>query len=194
MNYTVIKSRRRTISITVNADGSVTVRAPINASIDKINNFVAEKSGWIEKTKRRINENNADLSDVLAHKSVMLFGEVLPFYTEFKRDLVKIAGSYLTERLFTLAETFNFKYKGIKLRNFKAKWGSLDKNGVISLNLKLIMLKRPLIDYVLLHELCHLSEFNHSKRFYAILNKIEPNAEALRKELRKFGALARIEL
>ena len=131
MNYTVIKSRRRTISITVNADGSVTVRAPINASIDKINNFVAEKSGWIEKTKRRINENNADLSEVLAHKSVMLFGEVLPFYTEFKRDLVKIADSYLTERLFTLAETFNFKYKGIKLRNFKAKWGSLDKNGVV---------------------------------------------------------------
>ena len=194
MDFTVIKSRRRTISITVNADGTVTVRAPLNASSEKINKFVVEKSGWIEKTKRRIDENNADLNGVLQKQSVMLFGIVSPFYPEFKRDLVKIANSYLPARLFELAERFNFKYKGVKIRNFRAKWGSLDKNGVVSLNLKLVMLKKPLIDYVLLHELCHLIEFNHSKRFYAILSKLEPDAEELRKELRKFGALARIEL
>lgn len=193
MQFTVIKSRRKTISITVNANGSVTVRAPLNASDERIKKFVTDKSDWIERTKRLVDENNADLSGVLQKREAMIFGEIKPYYALFERDLVKTANEYLPERLKTLAENFNFKYKGVKIKKFRAKWGSLDKNGVVSLNLKLVMLKKPLIDYVILHELCHLYEFNHSKRFYALLKSLQPDAEALRKELKKYGAIARAD-
>lgn len=194
MQYTLIKSRRKTFSITINADGSVTVRAPMNASEEKINKFLTDKSEWIKMSKWRIAENNAEISGVLLKSEAMLFGEIKPYYAAFKCDLIKTANEYLPERLKTLAKAFKFKYKGVKIRNFRAKWGSLDKNGVVSLNIKLVMLKKPLIDYVILHELCHLYEFNHGKRFYALLNSLQPNAEALRKELKKYGAIARTDL
>ena len=57
----------------------------------------------------------------------------------------------------------------------KARWGSCGTNGVVTLNLKLIQVGTPLIDYVIVHELCHLVEHNHSKRYYALLDKMMPD-------------------
>ena len=63
----------------------------------------------------------------------------------------------------------------LKVRRMKARWGSCGTNGVVTLNLKLIQVGTPLIDYVIVHELCHLVEHNHSKRYYALLDKMMPD-------------------
>lgn len=194
MEISIIKSKRRTISITVNTYGKVIVRVPLNASFDKINKFVIEKSDWINRVKQRIDCDNNSIRNVLSMREVMLFGEVKPFYNEYKNDLIKAANEYLPKRLNELANNYNFNYKAVQIRKFKAKWGSVDKNGVISLNFKLVILKKPLIDYVLLHELCHLKEFNHSKNFYVLLNKLDVNSEQNKNELKKFASISRMDL
>ena len=65
----------------------------------------------------------------------------------------------------------------------KARWGSCGANGVVTLNLKLIQVGKPLIDYVIVHELCHLVEHNHSKRYYALLDRMLPDWRKRRQQL-----------
>jgi predicted metal-dependent hydrolase len=71
----------------------------------------------------------------------------------------------------------------MKIRSMKSRWGSCTGKGKITLNLKLIYMPVDLIDYVVLHELCHLKELNHSPAFYALLSRVMPNWKAQRKRL-----------
>jgi predicted metal-dependent hydrolase len=87
-----------------------------------------------------------------------------------------------------LAQFPRFKQYPIQLpelaiRRMKARWGSCGTNGKITLNLKLIHVDEALIDYVIIHELCHLIEHNHSKHFYALLDRILPDWRARRQRL-----------
>lgn len=86
------------------------------------------------------------------------------------------AGRSLPLRLESLAAAHGFRYKRCSVRNQKSRWGSCSSGGTISLNWRLLLLDAALQDYVMLHELCHLREMNHSQRFWSLLERVCPHA------------------
>ncbi|MCD4791615.1 MAG: M48 family metallopeptidase [Bacteroidales bacterium] len=97
------------------------------------------------------------------------------------------AKNYLPERTSILAKNHGFKFNKIRVRNAKTRWGSCSGLNNISLNIQLMRLPDYLIDYVILHELCHTVEKNHGKNFWFLLDKISGNAKGLDKELKGFS-------
>lgn len=91
-------------------------------------------------------------------------------------------------RVKKLAETKGFRYNSCNVREMHTRWGSCNQKGDISLNIYLLLLPDRLIDYVLLHELCHTKEMNHGERFWALLDKAcECSSQEIRKELKKYS-------
>lgn len=96
------------------------------------------------------------------------------------------ANDYLKKRTIELAEQFGFLYNNIVVRNQKTRWGSCSAHGNINLNLHLVRLPYKLIDFIILHELCHTRELNHSHRFYALLESILPNHKQLNAKIKQY--------
>jgi predicted metal-dependent hydrolase len=91
---------------------------------------------------------------------------------------------HLTKLMHSISQETELRFSDITFRTQKTLWGSCSKNNNISLNYKLLFLPYEVVRYVLIHELCHTVHFNHSRRFWNLLAKFEPNYKALRKELR----------
>lgn len=110
-----------------------------------------------------------------------------------KKTLREISIKIVNNRVNTIIETYNNDiYKNIKkvvIGNFKAKWGSCDSDGVLKFNWKIIMLTPELIDFIIFHELTHLKELNHSKKFYAYLQNVVPKHKECRRQLKDFSFL-----
>lgn len=100
------------------------------------------------------------------------------------KALQKEARAYLPRRLRYLADQFGFEYTKVRFGTQKGRWGSCSSSGTISLNVGLMALDPDLIDYVLIHELCHTKNMNHSARFWASVESCLPNYKALRKRIK----------
>ena len=103
-----------------------------------------------------------------------------------ERALKIEASQFLPEKLKSLAVKFNFNYNKLTLKNIKSRWGSCSRKNNINLSIHLMRLPDQLIDYVILHELVHTVHHNHSKIFWALLDKVTGGAKSLDKELRKY--------
>lgn len=101
------------------------------------------------------------------------------------RALKKEAEMLLPPRLSALAERFGLHYNSVSVKQLKRRWGSCSSNRDIALNLFLVELPDPYIDYVLLHELAHTEQMNHGSNFWDLLVSMLPNARALSKQLRR---------
>jgi predicted metal-dependent hydrolase len=107
-----------------------------------------------------------------------------------ERALGHEARRVLPQRLLALSRQFGFAYSSVKINNSKSRWGSCSTKGSINLSLSLMLLPAHLSDYVLLHELCHTREMNHSERFWQLMDRVTNNqALALRKELKGYKML-----
>lgn len=93
----------------------------------------------------------------------------------------------LPERVKYLADRYGFRYRQLSFRNNISNWGSCSQDDKISLNIKLMKLPDALIDYVILHELCHTVEKNHSARFWALVGKVCPDYAVLRRKLKEYN-------
>ncbi|MFA5927294.1 MAG: M48 family metallopeptidase [Patescibacteria group bacterium] len=145
------------------------------AAIDLLNTHKA----WIEKHWQRALENKREhlvFPQSLVIGDIRLTGDAVAIYV--KNFLVKITVE--------LADRYNFSFDGVQVRRKKSNWGSCTRRRTISLNAKIFLLPNELRDYVICHELAHLREFNHSKRFWAELEKICPNSKIYNKQLRAF--------
>jgi hypothetical protein len=98
--------------------------------------------------------------------------------------LKKLAKKTLTERVRKIASELNFKVGKITIRGQKTRWGSCSTNGNLSFNYSLLRFRKEIIDYVIIHELCHLKEMNHSERFWKLVEGYYPDYKNLRKELK----------
>lgn len=104
-----------------------------------------------------------------------------------KQALEKEARAYLPRQLAYLAEQHGFRYEKIRYGNAKGRWGSCSSRGTISLNIALMNMPHHIIDYVLVHELCHTKHLDHSKAFWREVERCYPSYKAARKVLKTFS-------
>ncbi|MCR4325328.1 MAG: M48 family metallopeptidase [Patescibacteria group bacterium] len=171
IEYTVRGNpRARRITLTVRRDGSVRVTKPKRATLADTARFVRESSQWIERMKRRF-------------ESVRNTSSVEPSKTEYKK-YKKEALLFVQSSIRHMRAPFHGK---IFIRNQKSRWGSCSHNGNLSFNYRILFLPPYLAAYVVVHELCHLREMNHSRAFWSLVAKEIPDYASRRKALRQLG-------
>tara|TARA_B110000459_G_C16585391_1_gene483342 strand:+ start:1024 stop:1683 length:660 start_codon:yes stop_codon:yes gene_type:complete len=210
--HKIIKSKRRTLSLSINENAELIVRAPNQISNKKIEEFIIEKSKWINKNKNlmqsRINEMNDSDSDYL------FLGNIYPlikvnedpnkidfngteFITsienqdKFKSSLkswYKIKFKEIAiPRLNYFSDKYNLKINQVRFKNQKTLWGSCSSKNNINLNYLLVMAPMIVIDYVIIHELVHTVHKNHSENFWNAVEAIMPDYKKAKKWLNKNG-------
>lgn len=135
-----------------------------------IQKFIARKARWIEEKFEYFKKHPP--GPKLKGKR----GE----YLKYKEEARRLA----TERLAYFGALYGIQHGRISIRNSKTRWGSCSKKGNLNFSYKIALLSENLRDYVIVHELCHVAEFNHSPRFWALVSKAIPNHKELRKKLR----------
>lgn len=173
MNYTVRKSvKAKHLRITIQRDGEVVVTIPLRVSLSVAEKFVQEKKKWIEEK----------VHDRKAHNAKTPAG----FPKGSKKDLQEKkeeALAFVQKRLLHFNKYYGFTWKNINVKHLVTRWGSCSKIGNLNFSYKIIYLPKELADYLVVHELCHLGEFNHSKKFWNLVAKTIPSYAILRKQL-----------
>ena len=168
----IVKSNRKTFSLEVKRDGSVVLRAPIFASNRQIEEFYNKNKAWLEK---HIIENEKRT-------------EKSRFYPAFTEDEIKAlkarAKQYIPQRVEYWAEIIGVKYNSVSIRAQKTRWGSCSSKGNLNFNCLLMLTDTEAIDYVVIHELCHIKELNHSKRFWSLVEAYMPNYKEVQKHIK----------
>ena len=164
-------TRARGIRLTVHPDGSVMVSAPTGTRHVAVERMLREKSSWIlgalERTKKHA-------------------GKV--FLKSGKRELAKHKEEALRlveERLAHLNAAYGFAYKKVSIRASRTRWGSCSRTGNLNFHFHIVHLPPHLADYLVVHELCHLGAFDHSKKFWELVAKAVPEYKEYRKELKR---------
>jgi predicted metal-dependent hydrolase len=158
--------------ISVGIDGRVMVTTPRHTSVIEVEKFVAKHADWIARHVAR-----ARLRTVMRipRKDVTLL----------KKQALDLAES----RCAHFARIYGLTYKKISIRAQKSRWGSCSAVGNVSFNYKIAVLPAEMIDYIIVHEICHLAEMNHSKRFWKLVAQTVPDCIELRKKLRTMHAV-----
>ena len=160
--YTVIRSNRKTLSLQIKPDGTLVVRAPLHLPEREIRRFLREKSGWIEKTLQKVN----------AEKTA---GEEAPLSLEDIRELADRALKELPPRVRYFASLMGVTYGRITIRNQTGRWGSCTSVGNLNFNCLLMLAPEEVRDYVIVHELAHRKEMNHSAAFWEQVEAVLPD-------------------
>jgi len=174
MEYTVIRSKRKTISLELRQDGLL-VRAPRFATKWQIDRFVKDHELWIEKHREKLEERQRALKDV-----DRLSDEEL-------KELAKKAKEVIPERVAHYAPLVGVTYGRITIRNQKTRWGSCSAKGNLNFNCLLMLTPPEVIDSVVVHELCHRLQMNHSDRFYREVRRVYPEYDKWNRWLKKNG-------
>jgi len=171
----IIRSSRKTMSLEIKADGSVVVRAPLRLSEAKIQKFVEEKQEWILKNLEKIQKRDAQKENVQKLSALE------------RQHLQNKACVVIPRRVAYYAEKLGVSYGKITLRQQKTRWGSCAANGKLNFNWLLILAPPEVLDYVVVHELCHRREMNHSQAFWKEVEKILPDYRERQKWLKDNG-------
>ncbi len=169
---TVIRSDRHSLSIQVKPDGSIIVRAPMRCPDQEIRQALTRHAGWIRKKLALLEQAKAEKI------------EITP---KMREDGIRKARQLLPERTAYFAARMGVDYHRITIRNQKTRWGSCSSKGNLNYNWKLALLPGHLIDYVVVHELAHRVEMNHSGRFWKLVGQQLPDYPVYRKELAEYA-------
>ena len=178
--YQVIRSARKTMTLEVRRDGNVIVRAPLRTGLPRIKRFVNQKQEWVlgclERTKEYREEK--PLSD-----------GGLDMKVDYALDMnqERKAKETITKRVSYFARLMGVSYRNITIREQKTRWGSCSSEKNLNFNWKLILAPPEVLDYVVVHELCHLKEMNHSKAFWDEVEKVMPEYETYKLWLKENG-------
>lgn len=172
--YELIRSARRTLDLSVRGE-HVIVRAPLRMPLRDIDGFVNSHENWINK---KLAENiekakNAEQIDCLSEEEI--------------RSLAEKACEYIPRRVGYYAAIIGVTYGRIVIRCQKTLWGSCSVKGNLNFNCLLMLTPQEVIDSIIVHELCHRRQMNHSKRFYAEVYRVFPEYKKWNKWLRDNG-------
>lgn len=176
LQLNIIYSNRKTIVIELRMDELI-VRAPKGMSRSEINSFLNEKHGWIEKHLAKMQERKNALA------------QVEPFTMDEIRELADKALVIIPEKVRKYAPIVGVTYGRITIRNQRSRWGSCSSKGNLNFNCLLMLFPDDVIDYVVVHELCHRKHMNHSAEFYAEVARVFPEYRKCRMWLKENGGL-----
>lgn len=193
MKYIVEYSNRKTISLRIIDEDTVKVSAPYFIDNNRVESFVKSKERWGNSKINKIKKAKTKFYDVINGNKIIVMGDFIEVIGDKNKFLAEKAGEYLPKRLEYLSKLYNFKFNSVKIKNYKSKWGQCDSKGNITLNVKLIMLSSEVIDYVILHELCHTVYLNHQSSFHKKLSSYFKNEKVIIKELKEYSILLKIQ-
>ena len=169
--YRVIRSSRRTVSLQIIPGGEVLVRCPRRMSNGDIRRFVESKSGWIEK-----------------HLEKQTAAARLPAFSDGQlQALASQARQTVPERVAYFAPLVGVTYGRITIRSQHTLWGSCSSKGNLNFNWRLIFAPEEVVDYIVVHELAHRKEMNHSRAFYNVVASVLPDYKVQEKWLKENG-------
>lgn len=170
ISYQWIRSRRKTIAIQIDRNGQVILRTPYGITKRQAEKFLDEKKDWILKTIRQVENRKTD--------QIMISEEQ-------RREGIERAKRIFPERTAYSALRMGVDYGRITIREQKTRWGSCSSKGNLNFNWKLVLLAPELLDYVVVHELAHRREMNHSKNFWKIVEAELPDYRERRRRLKE---------
>lgn len=162
-NVEVRRSKRKSAAIKITADMQIVVFVPLYVSNNEIERMVISKSKWIDEHMLKVQSTIDERSKL----------EKITF--EQVKELADQAVEYIPKRVKYYAEKENFVYNKITIKNLVSRWGSCSTKGNLNFNCLLMLTPDYVIDYIVVHELCHLREMNHSEKFWAEVEKIMPD-------------------
>lgn len=217
ITYELIRMKRKTISLHMDETGHVLVKAPLFISAKKVDTMVAERKDWIEEQQKKIQYEYENRPKYVDGEEVWYLGSpyVLRVSQNGKRNTICISGNTMlfrgpatepeerrsiietwlrkeakdifAERVREYQDIIGVYPQKIYIKDQKTRWGSCSEKGNLNFNFRLVMMPIELIDYVVVHELCHLIHMNHSKEFWELVGEILPDYKARRKRLKEHG-------
>lgn len=171
ITYKLKRSKRaRLMRISVSCDAGVVVTVPWGMEESRFEKFIREKANWIlQKLKYVSRFQNLPRIKTSAVE-----------YRKLKLQALNLA----KEKLKYWNQFYNFSYNRVSVKNQKTRWGSCSRKGNLNFNYKIVHLPEDQLDYLIVHELCHLKEMNHSRGFWELVGRTIPKFKILRKELR----------
>lgn len=205
IKYKLLKERRKSIKIFIN-EGKVIIKTPLFVSNELIDNIIYKNREWIKKALEKYEENKKGFME---GERFLFFGEeyILRFdnnitndfmirdkffYIKYKnsakealkRLYIDEAKRYIPNRVDKLSKKFGIEYGKIRINSAKTRWGSCSSKKNLNFSYRLIMCPKDVIDYVIIHELSHITHMNHSKKFWTLVSKRCPNYKAHEKWLK----------
>ena len=174
--YTLIRSHRKTLSVQITPVGEVILRCPTGYPLAAAEDFLDAKAPWIEKHLSRISSAP----------------ETAPLTLEELHQLAAQASRDLPERAARFARQLGVDFGRVTIRSQHTRWGSCSARGNLNFNCLLMLCPEEIRDYVVIHELCHRKEMNHSPKFWAAVAEACPNYTACRKWLKEHAFVMQI--
>lgn len=179
IEYKLIRSSRRTISIQIKPDGTVTVRAPRRCSRAVVDGLVREKQDWIRRKQREMKMRSQAQEEESRRQK--------PWGDADYRKARELACAVFDQKAALYAGIMDVTYGRITVRDQKTRWGSCSGKGNLSFNWRLVLAPEEVLDYVVVHELAHRLEMNHSSRFWAVVESVLPDYQKQRLWLKQNG-------
>lgn len=175
----IIRSSRKTLGLEVTLEGKVRIRAPYGVSEAVIDRFLESKSAWIQRSLAKVQASQERIRE-----EEKKYGTL----TEAEFRILKIqAEEVFPERVRFYAGKMGISYGRITIRRQKTRWGSCSQSGNLNFNCLLMLAPPGVIDYVVVHELCHRIEMNHSSRFWKLVEEVYPGYDQWKRWLKENG-------
>lgn len=208
-DYKLIRSPRKSISVSISNRNEITVRCPWSLSKERILEFLDSRSNWIEKVVERNAKRLAVNDDILEFRSVYLNGQKLPLIISDKNlissDAVFVKKVEDIEKLYKkecsplfiakveeVSKLIQIKPASVGIKKYRGRWGCCDSKNNLTFNFMIFMLPPQIQHYVIVHELCHVICHNHSQAFWKLVSDYEPKYKLLKKQLAAFDFITQV--
>ena len=164
LSVLLVRSSRKTLAVQIRTDGTVIARAPLRMPKDRILCFLSEKASWIRMQQGKMQEREKMRQQARIHLDAAQ-----------EKELRERAKSVLAQRTAYFARQVGATYGRITVRDQKTRWGSCSQTGNLNFNFRLILAPLEVLDYVVVHELCHRRQMNHSTQFWQEVAQVLPD-------------------